>query len=205
MTALDAASALHRQLYRDDTHISRLVARQPPTTLDPHTGYLHVEDGTRIGMTMSGRLLKYVSHPEGYGADFPWSKAFWHLKNWCRKEHYTHRGPDRTYWRGSLCYEAVKLVVIGGRTLAYGPLSPEQACQILRVDELDDVLTKAFGFIEDRMDAFRAEAELRAKEDEGVALTCVCGHSWSRHDSPAEMFRCMSCECRRYHGNAKAA
>jgi hypothetical protein len=205
MTALQQAIETHRELYRSDLFIDRMVARQPPTSLDLNTGVLHQEPAAAIGMTVSGRLLRYVSHPEGYGADFPWSKAFWHLKNWCRKEHYTHRGPDRTYWRGSLCYEAVKLVVIGGRTLAHGPLSPEQACQILRVDELDDVLTKAFGFIEDRMDAFRVEAELRAKEDEGVALTCVCGHSWSRHDSPAEMFRCMSCECRRYHGNAKAA
>lgn len=205
MTALDDAIATHRALYQSDLFIDRMVARQPPTTLDLNTGQLHEELASRVGMNMSGRLLKYVSHPEGYGADFPWSKAFWHLKHWCRKEHYTHRGPDRTYWRGSLCYEAVKLVVIGGRTLAYGPLSPEQACQILRVDELDGVLTRAFGFLEDKMDDFRAESERRAKEDEGQALICTCGHSWSRHDSPAELFRCMSCECRRYHANAKAA
>jgi hypothetical protein len=164
---LEQAIETHRELYRADTLIDRLVARQPPTTLDLNTGILHVEDGTRIGMTMSGRLLKYVGHPEGYGADFPWSKALWLLRVECRRRHHDHRAADRPYWRGSLCHEAVKLVVIGGESGGTGPLSPEHAGRILRIDRIDELLLRAFRFLEESMDSFRRRAELRAREDEG--------------------------------------
>jgi hypothetical protein len=195
---LEQAIETHRELYRSDTYIDRLVARQPPTTLDLNTGILHVEDGTRIGMTMSGRLLKYVGHPEGYGADFPWSKALWLVRSWCRREHRRRYHSVEKHWDGSLCHQLVKYVVIRG-------WSVENAGRIMGYDNPEPLLREAFQFIEDRMDDFRARAEQRAKEDEGRALTCRCGHSWSRHENPATMFRCVSCECHRYHADAKAA
>jgi hypothetical protein len=198
MGTLEQTIETHRELYRSDLFIDRLVARQPPTTLDLNTGILHVEDGTRIGMTMSGRLLKYVGHPEGYGADFPWSKALWLVRSWCRREHRRRYHSVEKHWDGALCHQLVKYVVIRG-------WSVENAGKIMGYDNPEPLLREAFQFIEDRMDDFRARAEQRAKEDEGRALTCRCGHSWSRHENPATMFRCVSCECHRYHADAKAA
>jgi len=59
----------HRALFRADLLIPKLVSRQPPTSLDANTGVLHQEPGSAVGMSMSGRLLRYLSHPEGYGSD----------------------------------------------------------------------------------------------------------------------------------------
>lgn len=196
---------LHRDLYRKDIHIDRLVSRQPPTTLDVNTGQLHVEDGTRVGMNMAGRLLKYLSHPEGYGADFPWSKAWWKLRVECRRRHRHHRGQvfvrrdgkEVDLWNGSLCHELVAFVVAR-------EYSVYNAAQILLYDNPEPVLRYAFGFMEATLDDFRREQERLAKEDEGHALTCGCGHAWSRHDDPATMFRCTDCSCQRYNA-AKAA
>jgi hypothetical protein len=193
MTALEQAIETHRELYRSDTYIDRLVARHPPTSLDLNTGVLHVEDGTRIGMTMSGRLLKYVGHPEGYGADFPWSKALWLLRGWCRRNHRYHMTPR--HWDGALCHQLIKYVIIRN-------WSVENAAQILQYDNPEPVLRDALQYIEDRIDDFRASAEKRAREDEGQALICVCGHPWSRHDDPATLFRCTACTCRRYNADS---
>jgi hypothetical protein len=199
---LEQAIELHRELYRSDLFIDRLVARQPPTSLDLNTGVLHQEPAAAIGMTVSGRLLRYVSHPEGFGSDFPWSKALWLLRVECRRRHPHHRSAKRPYWRGSLCHEAVKLVIIGAEANGTGPLSPEHAGQILRIDRIDELLLRCFRFLEESMDDFRRRAEKRAREDEGQALICICGHPWSRHDDPATLFRCTACECRRYNADS---
>jgi hypothetical protein len=163
---LEQAIELHRELYRADTHIDRLVARQPPTSLDLNTGLLDEEPAAAIGMTVSGRLLRYVSHPEGYGSDFPWSKALWNLKAWCRREHPFHRGADVPYWRGSLCWQLVYLTVVG-KPKGDGPATITEAARILRYDNPEPVLRLALERIEQSMDDYRARAEKRAREDEG--------------------------------------
>ena len=160
MTTLDATIDLHRQLYHSDLWIERLVSRQPPTSLDLNTGVLHQEPGAATGMPMSGRMLRYLSHPEGYGSDFPWSKALAALKYHCRKNHPDHRRADRPYWRGSLCWQVVFLVVVRG-------FSPTAAGQILRLERIEPLLPRALRTIEDTMDDYRAKAEKRAREDEG--------------------------------------
>lgn len=160
MTPLEQSIALHRELYRSDLLIERLVARQPPTTLDVNTGELHVEPGAAVGMTMSGRLLRYVSHPEGYGSDFPWSKALWHLRGWCRRNHRRRYHAAERHWNGSLCHQLVIYVVIKG-------WSAQNAGQILAYDNPEPVLREAFGFIEVKMDDFRRAAEMRERELQG--------------------------------------
>lgn len=168
----DATLIAHRAMYRDDIRIDRLVSRQPPTSLDVNTGLLDEEPGARVGMTMSGRLLRYVGHPEGYGADFPWSKAYWHLAVECRRAHPGHRGEDRPYWRDNLCQQAVRLTVIGGDD-GSGPLSTAEAARVLRVESIDAVLKRCFRFIEERMDDFRRVSEQRAREDAGLGPGAV--------------------------------
>lgn len=154
---------LHRDLFRDELALPRLVAQQPPTTLDPHTGERHEEAATRVGMNMSGALLRRLGHPAGFGEMYPWAKALWALRRWCRHEHRKHGhtgGQERPYWRGSLCHQAVRLTVIGPeRATGYdGPLSPQQAAQVLRVDRIEEVLLGAFRFIEDEIDAAHQRA-----------------------------------------------
>jgi hypothetical protein len=160
MTALQQAIETHRAAYRADLFIDRLVARQPPTSLDLNTGVLHQEPAAAIGMTVSGRLLRYVSHPEGYGADFPWSKALYRLRWDCRKNHPNHRGADVPYWRGSLCHELVRFVILR-------EFSVQSAAAVLRYDNPEPVLRQALTFIEESMDHARERAEKRAREDEG--------------------------------------
>jgi hypothetical protein len=174
---LEARITLHRDLYRADTYIDRLVARQPPTTLDLNTGALHVEDGTRIGMTMSGRLLRYLSHPEGYGTDFPWSRALYRLRYQCRREHPYHRAGDRPYWRGSLCHQLVRFVIIEG-------WSVQNAAEILRYDNPEPVLRVALDFIEQGIDDARRKAEKRAREDEGHGPGAVPRDVPDHHATP---------------------
>ncbi len=170
---IESVIAFQRGMYRDDIRIDRLVSRQPPTSLDLGTGLLDEEPGARVGMNMSGRLLRFVSHPEGYGSDFPWSKAYWHLGHECRKSHPGHRGEDRTYWRGNLCKQAVRLTVIGSESHGYGPLSAPQAARVLRVASIDAVLLRCFRFIEERMDDFRRASEQRVREDAGLGPGAV--------------------------------
>lgn len=188
---LDDTIHLHRCLYYDDLHIERLVSRQPPTSLDLNTGVLHQEPGAATGMPMSARLLKYVSHPEGYGSDFPWSKALWRLKLHCRKEHPYHRAADRPYWRGSLCWQLVTFTVCRN-------WSVQNAAEILRYDNPEPVIRQALEFMEQHIDKARARQERKAQEDRGLFLLCRCGHDWHHHDRPAERFSCGACSCRRY-------
>ena len=161
MTALEHLIADHRAAYQADLHIDRLVARQPPTTIDPNTGELHVEPGAATGMPMSGRFLKYLGHPEGYGSDFPWSKAWWRLKAECRRTHPYHRAADRPYWRGSLCHQLVAFTVVRG-------FSIENAAKILRYDNPEPVLRYALTYIEEVMDSYRRKAEKRERELAGA-------------------------------------
>ncbi len=43
MTAVELAVFTHRELFRADLLIPKLVSRQPPTSLDVNTGVLHQE------------------------------------------------------------------------------------------------------------------------------------------------------------------
>ena len=184
---LAAQITLHRNLYRDDTHISRLVQRQPPTTLDLNTGTLHQEPAAAVGMTMSARLLKYVSHPEGYGAEFPWSRALYRLRYDCRRNHPYHRASDRPYWRGSLCWQLVTFVIVRG-------WSVHNAAEILRYDNPEPVLRNALAFIEAAMDDARRKAEKRSREDEGHGPGAVPAPEWRHHAVPGmHMADCPRC------------
>ena len=186
---LAATIALHRQLLRDDAHIARLVSRQPPTSLDLHTGVLHEEPAAAIGMNMSGRLLKYVGHPEGYGSDFPWSKALFRLRYQCRREHPYHRAADRPYWRGSLCHELVRFTVIR-------EFSIENAAKILRYDNPEPVLRYALSYIEASMDEARRKAEQRVRDEEGRFSVTDAPRVEQRHDQPG--LHASECpQCRR--------
>ena len=179
----------HRAMYRADLLIPKLVSRQPPTTLDPHTGELHVEPGAATGMPMAGRLLKYLGHPEGYGADFPWTKAAWKLRVECRRKHPHHRGADVPYWRGSLCHELVRFTIIRS-------YSVQSAVEILRYDNPEPLLREAFRFIEQVIDAERAKAERRAREDEGkftIYDEAPVHHAPSRE----HIAECPNPECRK--------
>jgi hypothetical protein len=162
--------ATHRDMYRADMSIPKLVSRQPPTSLDRNSGVTTQEPGAATGMAMSGRLLKLLGHPEGYGADFPWLKALWLLRVECRRHHPHHRSADRPYWRGALCYEAVKLVCIGGDALPYGPLTTDSAMRILKLDHIEPLLRGAFREIETIMDDFRDRAAKRERQLEAHAL-----------------------------------
>lgn len=139
---------------------------------------------------MAGRLLKYVGHPEGYGSDFPWSRALWRLRHYCRKEHPYHRAGDRPYWRGSLCHQLVIFVVIR-------EWSVENAAKILRYDNPQPVLRYALGWIEASMDDARKRAEKRAREDEGHGPGAVPRYvTEQRHDQPG-MHRVDCPQCKR--------
>ena len=195
---LDATIQLHRELYRSDIRIDRLVTRQPPTTLDLNTGILEEEPADRVGMNLSGAMVRLLGHPEGYGAHHPWSKALWLTRSWCRRHHRRRYHAAERHWNGSLCHQMVMYVVVNG-------WSVQNAAAILDYNDPEPILRDALQFIEDTMDDFRRQQERKARLDEGQALTCVCGHAWSRHDDPATMFRCTSCDCSRYRASQKAA
>lgn len=186
---LAAQIADHRAAYRADLLIDKLVTRQPPTTLDVNTGVLHQEPAAAVGMTLSARLLKYVSHPEGYGSDFPWSKALWRLKYHCRREHPYHRAADRPYWRGSLCWQLVSLTITRG-------FSAHNAAEILRYDNPEPVLRYALGWMESSMDAERAKSELRSREDQGRGDGAIPLPEWRHHAVPG-LHQAECPQCRR--------
>lgn len=153
---------LHRELYRADLSIERLVSRTPPTSMDPNTGELHEEPAARTGMAMSGRLLRYLGHPEAHAQAFPWSFGLWRMKGRCRRAHPQHRSIDRPYWRGSLCWSLAMFVIVRGYSL-------DNAALILQVDrDVEQTLTTALHLIEDAIDEQRARAERRAREDAGM-------------------------------------
>ena len=102
-TTLHNLIADHRQMYAAERYISRLATTTPPVMKDPDSGQ-YTSDAGHLGMTLTARLLRLLSHPEGYGRSFPWSKALWYLRVSCRRDHPFHRGSDVPYWRGSLCH-----------------------------------------------------------------------------------------------------
>lgn len=169
MTPLEKRIIWHRALYRADPgSVGRLVSRQPPTTMEYGTGKLYVEPGAGTGMPMSGPMLRYLGHPEGYGDKHPWSKAWWLLKVECRRKHHSHRGIDRPYWRGSLCHQAVKLVIIGGEAKGEGPLTVTQAAQVLHLPKIDELLVRCFRDIERTMNEADDNAIAREKQLESI-------------------------------------
>ena len=160
MTDLAKLVELHRGLLADDRYIDRLVAEQPATQLDPNTGKLHEDAANRLGPNMTARFQRYLGHPESYGEQFPWSKAVWLVGSWCRRNHPHHRGPNDN-WRGSLCRQAIRLVIDIG-------WSPEHAARVLKAPELEMVLETALLQVERYIDAARDKVEQREKQDAGV-------------------------------------
>jgi hypothetical protein len=157
----------HRLAYHFDCVVPRLTARQPPTLFDYDTLDWHTEDGAATGMPMSGPMLRRLS--ESPGPRFPWASAFAWLRQECRRYHFDHRGAERPYWRGRLCWEAVRLVVIGGEKGRpfVGPLSVEETGRILRLDRIEELLHRAFDDMEKHAVWLEMRAEKRAREDEG--------------------------------------
>lgn len=179
----------HRHLYHQDLLIPKLVTRQPPTTLDLNTGELHVEDGAAIGMTMSGRLLKYLSHPEGYGTSFPWSRALYAMRGWCRREHRRRYHAAERQWNGSLCHQLVRYVVIHN-------WSVENAGRILTYDNPEPVLREALTWIEHKIDDARRLAEKREREYAGLGPGPLPVDAWAHHAPSAEhVAECPNPEC----------
>ena len=179
---------LHRELYRSELALPRLVSRQPAVTIDPNTGERKEELATRTGMNMSGALLRRLGHPAGYGEVFPWARALWLLRHWCRHEHKARGhsgGGTRPYWRGSLCWSAVRLCVVGPDKGGYGPLSIEDAAAVLRCDRLEPILLEALRFIEGEMDAAHERAVERDRILEAhVQPVGVEARPGERHDQP---------------------
>ena len=183
---LEAAIELHREMMRDDARIDRLVSRQPPTTRDPNTGIVHQHDAAAVGMNMSARLYRYVEAPGS--SEFPWRAAFRRLRFECRRNHPYHTGPTVPYWRGSLCQELVRLVIIGPeRRIAGhdGPMSVQNAAEILRYDNPEPVLRYALSYIEATIDEARRKAEKRLRDDEGRGPGAVPAPEW-RHHAPSD-------------------
>jgi hypothetical protein len=169
MTALQQAIETHRELYRSDLNIGQIVSAprvgshrstRPPTTFDYGQVAWVQEPADANGMNLSGRMVKLLGHPEGFGSDFPWSRALYRLRWDCRKNHPNHRGADVPYWRGSLCHELVRFVILR-------EFSVQSAAAVLRYDNPEPILRQALTFIEESMDHARERAEKRAREDEG--------------------------------------
>lgn len=182
--SLTSLVELHRAAYRDELNVSRMVSRQPPTSLDVNTGMLHEEEATRIGMNMSGSLLRRLGHPEGFGSAYPWMRSLWLLRVECRRRHPHHRSAERPYWRGSLCHQAAKLVIIGGEVHGHGPLTIQQASKVLRVDKMEPLLRNAFRIIEETIDDFRRQADRRRREEDGYSSVLDRPPTQQRHDQP---------------------
>lgn len=164
--SLEATVALHRQMRRDDTWIDRMVSRQPPTTFDFGSLRWESHEPAAIGMNMNARLYRYVESAPP--SEFPWHNAFRKLRRHCRTNHPYHTGSLMPYWRGSLCQEIVRLVIIGPeKANGRGPLSILAASQVLRYDQPEPVLREALAFIEQSIDAERRKAEKRARDDQG--------------------------------------
>ena len=193
---LEAVIKLHREMMRDDPRsIDRMVSRQPPTTRDPNTGIVHQHEAAAVGMNMNARLYRYVEAP-GSG-EFPWRSAFGRLRYECRRNHPYHTGPDVPYWRGSLCHELVRLVIIGPerRIAGYdGPMSVQNAAEILRYDNPEPVLRYALSYIEATIDEARRKAEKRLRDDEGRGPGAVPAPEWRHHAVPGmHMQECPRC------------
>ena len=148
--------------YKWDRVQRAMVPDDSPLVINPLTpDQIEVPDSatqsTQVGMPMSGRLLRYLQGPS---ADTPWANAVFRLRAECRRKHPHHRGADVPYWRGSLCHELIRFTIIRGYSM-------QSTVEILRYDNPEPLLREAFRFIEQVIDAERAKAERRAREDEG--------------------------------------
>jgi hypothetical protein len=201
LSRLPQTVALHRAMWRDDNRLERLVSRQPPLTRyektdDPelirygaNDEYV-IERGAIVGMPMSGNMIRRLS--ENPGELYPWVAGLNYLKTVCRRRHPDHRSLEHPYWRGALCWTLVRAVVIDG-------LSIQNAAAVLRADDAERILAGALALIEESIDDNKKRAEKRARLDEGQAVTCRCGHAWSRHGGITAGFRCLDeCDCARY-------
>lgn len=186
---IDDQIALHRELYRDDYNVPKLVSSQPPTTMDLNTGALFQEPAAAIGMTVSGPMLRRIGHPEGFGSHHPWSSGLWRLRYHCRRNHPFHRASDRPYWRGSLCHQLVVFTIMRDYSLL-------QASGILRYNHPEPVLREALSFIEQTMDDFRAKAEKRERELAGHGPGAVPAPVVVHHSVPG-LHQAECPQCRR--------
>jgi hypothetical protein len=157
----------HRALYRADLEIQQITsaprvgshrATRPPTTFDYGKAAWIQEPADANGMNLSGRMVKYLGHPEGYGSSFPWSKGWWLLRGHCRRSHRYHLTPP--HWRGALCWQLVNLTIVQG-------MSVYNAARVTQYDNPEPLLNDAFDFIEAEIDKQRAKQEQRAREDAG--------------------------------------
>lgn len=211
---LAAAIELHRSLFRDELDFTptqrtppvaykwndrerALIPDDSPLVIKPYTPEQYeipdsATQSTQVGMPMSGRMLRYLQGP---AADTPWAAGLAHLRAHCRRNHPYHRAADRPYWRGSLCWQLVYIVVVG-RPKGNGPGTVLEASRILRYDNPEPVLRQALGFIETSMDDARAKAEKRAREDEGHGPGAVPRPTYhQRHDQGGmHRYDCPQCK-----------
>lgn len=204
---LSALIELHRAMWRDDNEVSRLNSRQPPLTRydkddwavgdEPErlgaTEEYVIEPGARVGMSMSGNMIRRLS--ESPGSHYPWVTALGRLRADCRRLHPHHRSAERPYWRGALCWQVVYLVIVGHKE---GPLSPENAARVLRLEEIEPLLRRTLRDIETGIDYFRRRAERRATEDAGMGPGPVPTPQATHHAVPG-MHETDCPQCRKVH------
>lgn len=184
---LPDAIALHRALWQDDNRIPRLASRQPPVVTD-ESGQPETQE-THTGMPISAALTRRI-FTEWPGAMYPWVTALKALRQDCRRRHYWHRGADRPYWRGSLCWQAVHTVIVR-------EYSVSAASDLLRADRLEDVLLSALAYMERHIDEQQARQEQRQKHDRGVFVVGVADEH-EHHAVPGlHAAECDNPKCRR--------
>lgn len=178
-----------RAAYASDIRIPQLTQLQPPVTVDLRTGARSEEPSAIIGRMLSGRLLRLLGHPDGYGEQHPWLRSLWRLRYVeCRGSHRDHF--EMPAWRGSLCHQVVRLVVVREFSLV-------SACQVLEVepDRTSRVLVHALRWIEADIDDRRSAAERREKVErdhrasEGLFSVFVREHDVERERRRWERMR----------------
>lgn len=184
--------------YKFDERERAMVPDDSPLVINPLTAdEIEVPDSatqsTQIGMPMSSRMLRYLQGP---AADTPWSLGLKRLRSWCRREHPYHRSAEAPYWRGSLCWQLVFLVIVG-KPKGDGPATIEEAARILRYDNPEPVLRYALTYVEECMDSERRKAEKRLRDDIGRGDGAIPRPEW-RHHAPSEAHvqDCPNAECR---------
>lgn len=169
-----------RAMYESDIWLDQLVSEAPPVTLDRRLGILREEPAARIGMTVSGRVLRLIGHPAGYGRAHPWLHSLYRLGWYCRNEHHDHA--ERRAWRGALCAQLVRLVVVDQLPLP-------ATCQVLELDveRTRPVLANALRWIESDVDARREDDERRgAIERDHLATETLLALFARQHDVARE-------------------
>lgn len=182
---LNALIALHRSLRKDELHIDRLTADEPPVFVDPNTGERRSDEMSKLGPTLSFRLTAYITG--SYGTTFPWARAAFLLRVTCRREHPEHQ--DRREFRGSLCNRLVNLVVGEG-------WDPGKASVFLDIDpdRARRTLGHALRTIEAHLDAQRERAERAQREAAGRFSLWESGHE---HHAVPGLHSAECPQCRR--------